>query len=153
MSTNDAKQTFEAWDIGLPRAAEVSVDALIDDWEGFRILLRNHLTNGVVRIAFDTQLAYQSRDESDFIGEAVRSEGFGRGDIYATLYRVWNWEFVARYLRDSLKGHSGSELTHFAIVTGAQCIDIIATSEPRVEDLTDLARERAAIEMQRRQPR
>ena len=136
MSATELKQTYEIWDIGFPEAKDVSIDALIDDWEGFRILMRDHLTNRVLRITFDTHLAYQSRDESDFIGEAIRSDGFDRGGH--VFYRVRKSEFVARYLRDSLRGFGDSELTHFAIVTGDQCIDIIALSEPRIEDLKDL---------------
>jgi hypothetical protein len=130
---------FEIWDVGLPRAGQISIDALIDDWEGFRVLMRDHLTNGVVRVAFDTHLAYQCRDESDFIGEAQRSEGFGRGGVFSSIYRVKNSEFIARYLKDSLRGYSKNELTHFSIVTGDQCIDVIALTEPRIEYLKDVA--------------
>jgi hypothetical protein len=142
MARNESKQAFEAWDPDLPGAGEVSVDALIDDWEGFRILLRNHKTNGVIRIAFDTHLAYQSRDESDFAGEAARSEGLGR----ACLYRVRNSEFLGRFLMDTARRFSP---THFAIITGDQCVDVIAESGPRVENLKDVARERAARAMER----
>lgn len=101
--------------------------------------MRNHITNGVTRIAFDTHLAYQCRNESDFIGEAIRSEGFV-GGAYPCLYRVRNSEFVARYLRDSVRATAFNEVIHFTIVTGGQCIDVIALTEPRVEDLGDAAR-------------
>ena len=151
MDANDTKQIFETWDVGLPGAGDISIDALIDDWEGFRILVRNHVTNGVVRIAFDTHLAYQSRDESDFIGEAQRSEGFGHGG-YGSLYRVRNSAFIARYLRDSLRGYTSSEVTHFAIVTGDQCIDVIALTKPRIEDLKDGLMDMAERSFQRTKP-
>lgn len=140
------KQVFETWEIDLPGARDISIDALIDDWEGFRVLVRNHVTNGVVRISFDTHLAYQSRDESDFIGEAKRSEGFGSG---GSIYRVMNSEFIARYLRDSLRAHTSSEMAHYAIVTGDQCIDVIAVTEPRIEDLKDALKDMARRSFQR----
>jgi hypothetical protein len=154
MSASEPRQIFEILDLGLPVARDISIDALIDDWEGFRVLLRNHLTNGVTRIAFDTHLAYLSRDESDFIGEALRSEGYGRDGFHGSFYRVRNSEFVARYLRDSLRGYSASDLAHFSIVTGDQCIDVIALSDPRVEDLSEAAKRLAdkATELQKSNP-
>jgi hypothetical protein len=148
MSTSELKQVYEAYNVVLPGACDISVDVLIDDWEGFRILLRNHITNGVIRIAFDTHLAYQARDESDFIGEAPRSEGFDRGGN-GCFYRVRNSEYVARYLRDSLRGYASSELTHFAIVTGDQCIDVIALTEPRIDDLKEALKDMASRSFQR----
>ena len=109
MSADVLKQVYEPCDVPLPGAGDISIDALIDDWEGFRVLVRNHVTNGVTRIAFDTHLAYQCRDESDFIGEAIRSEGFVEGS-YPCLYRVRNSEFVARYLKDSVRATAFSEV-------------------------------------------
>ena len=151
MDANDSKQIFGSWDGGLPGAGDISIDALIEDWEGFGVLVRNHVTNGVVRIAFDTHLAYQSRDESDFIGEAQRSEGFGHGR-YGSFYRVRNSEFIARYLGNSLRGYTSSEVTHFAIVTGDQCIDVIALTKPRIEDLKDGLMDMAERSFQRTKP-
>jgi hypothetical protein len=122
-------QIYEIWDVVPGRDVRVSVEGLVDDWEGFRVLLKDHETDRVLRIAFDTHVAYQNRDESDFAGEAARSDGLRRG----CFYRVKNSEFEARFKSDSARQFE--MLKHFAIVTDMDCIDVLATDEPRVEQL------------------
>lgn len=123
------RQTYDVWDVIPGRAVSVSVEGVIDDWEGFRILLRDHETDRVMRVAFNTEVAYQRRDESDLQGDANRSEGLGRG----CFYRVRNSEFATRFQADSVRQFE--ELRHFAIVTDTDCIDVLATEEPKVECL------------------
>jgi hypothetical protein len=106
-----------------------SVEGILDDWEGFRILIRDYETGRIVRIRFDSVLAYQSRYESDLHGELQRSEGYGRGNFY----RVLESEFVERFRGDTLR--SFSTLKHFAILTDSDCIDIITPEEPDVHQL------------------
>ncbi len=122
-------QTYEVWDIVPGRIIQGSVEGVIDDWEGFRVLIRDWDTDRVVRIAFASHVAYQNRDESDFVGEGLRSEGLGRG----CFYRVLQSEFAARFKADSLRNFK--DLKHFAIVTDADCIDVLATDEPLIEQL------------------
>lgn len=140
MTSSDVGQVYEPWDIGLSGPIDVTVEALIDDWEGFRIILRNHKSGRMIRIAFDTDVAYQNRDESDAIGELQRAQSRERSQFY----RVTNSEFIARFLRDTARPYIGKSLRHFAIVTGSDCVDILARSDPRIEDLKDVAQERAA---------
>lgn len=93
------------------------------------MLLRDHETDRVLRIAFGSHVSYQNRDESDLDGEAGRSDGLGRG----CFYRVRDSEFEARFRADSARQFR--ELQHFAIVTDTDCIDVLATDEPTVEQL------------------
>ena len=123
------RQIYEIWDLVPGRVFRASVESVIDDWEGFRVLLRDHETDRVIRISFDSHLAYQNRDESDLAGDAARSDGLGRG----CFYRVQGSEFAARFMSDSLR--QSQDLIHFAIVTEADCIDVLATSDPKVEFL------------------
>jgi hypothetical protein len=123
------RQTYEVWDVLPGRALKVSVEALVDDWEGLRVLLRDYDTDRVLRIAFNRHVAYQNRDESDLDGESARSEGLGRG----CFYRVRGSEFEARFKADSAK--QLGELKHFAIITDADCIDVLAKEEPKVDQL------------------
>jgi hypothetical protein len=119
-------QKYEVWDIIPGRIIYVSVEAVIDDWEGFRIMLRDHETNRMIRVLFEYHVAYQNRDESDLEGEASRSEGLGRGCFYC----VKNSEFEQRFRVDSLR--QCKEFKHFAIITDAACIDILAIENPEV---------------------
>jgi hypothetical protein len=123
------RQSYEVWNVVPGRSVRVSVEGVIDDWEGFRVLLRDHETDRVLRIGFGSHVAYQNRDESDLDGEAARSEGLGRG----CFYRVVDSEYQVRFKADSARQFG--ELMHFAIITEADCIDVLATEEPKVEQL------------------
>jgi len=123
------RQTYRVWDVIPGRVVQVSVEGVIDDWEGFRILLRDHETDRIVRISFDSHVAYQKRDESDLDGEASRSDGLGHG----CFYRVHGSEFAGRFKADTARQFH--ELHHFAIITETDCIDVLVTAEPKVECL------------------
>ena len=123
------RQMYEIWDVIPGRVIRASVEGVIDDWEGFRVLLRDHETDRVIRITFDSHVAYQNRDEGDLAGDAARSDGLGRG----YFYRVQGSEFAARFKADSARQFE--ELMHFAIVTEMDCIDVLATAEAKVECL------------------
>ena len=122
-------QIYEIWDIVPGRVVRVSVEGLIDDWEGFRVLVRDHETDRIIRIAFDSNIAYQNRDEGDLIGEAGRSSGLGRGCFYI----VRNSEFVQRFTAGSARQFSTT--THYAIFTESDCIDVLASEKPRIDHL------------------
>ncbi len=91
--------------------------------------MRDYETDRMLRVAFPLRVAYLVRDESDLEGEASRSQGLGRG----CFYRVSNSEFEARFRADTIR-HDGA-LTHFAIVTDAHCVDILAQGEAVVQEL------------------
>ena len=122
-------QKYEVWDAVEGRNPTVSIDALIDDWEGFRLLLREHDTERVIRVAFDRHVGYQCRDETDLDGEASRSEGLMRGCFYI----VKDSEFVARITADTPRDYAG--IRHFAIITDTDCVDVLSLSDPTVEYL------------------
>jgi hypothetical protein len=123
------RQHYEVWDIVPGRKIDALVDGVIDDWEGFRVLLRVRETNEVVRISFDNHVAYQNRDESDLVGEAARSDGLRRGCFYI----VQDSEFACRFTTDTARQFKS--IKHYAIVTDADCIDVLATNEPTVDFL------------------
>jgi hypothetical protein len=122
-------QRYEIWRPINNESPEVSVEALHDDWEGFRVLLREHGSERVIRVAFNAHVAYQNRDESDLHGEALRSEGLMRG----CFYLVRDSEFAQRFAADSLR--DCSRLKHFAIITDTDCIDVLAPEDPQVQRL------------------
>jgi hypothetical protein len=122
-------QRFEVWQPEPGREVRVSLEALIDDWEGFRLLLRDEATDRVIRLSFPAHVAYRNRDESDLDGEAARSSGLGKG----CFYRVIDSEFLNRFREESARRFD--QLFHFAVITDADCVDVLATGEPRLERL------------------
>lgn len=123
------RQKYELWDVVPGRTVRGAIEVVIDDWEGFRVLLRDQETGRVIRIAFNSHVAYQSREEADLDGEAARSEGLGRG----CFYRVGGSEFAACFKSDTARQFG--ELKHSAIITETDCVDVLATDEPTVDCL------------------
>ncbi|AOY99576.1 hypothetical protein BKK81_10100 [Cupriavidus sp. USMAHM13] len=123
------QQRYEIWEILPDGSPRVSIESVLEDWEGFRLLLRNHETDRILRLAFASPAAYQRRDESDLDGEAARSTGLGRG----CFYRVRQSEYLARFAADTCRQFDG--LQHFAVITETLCVDVLAVGEPTVEAL------------------
>jgi hypothetical protein len=122
-------EIYEVWRPSPTCSRTVSVEALIDDWEGFRLLLRDHDTKRVVRMRFNGHVFYMNRDEGDLAGVSDVGDGLGRGSFYV----VANSELVSRFATLSLRQPKG--LTHYAIVTGTDCVDVLATEPPLVDEL------------------
>jgi hypothetical protein len=125
----EMKQLYEVLDIFQGKPFEVTVEAVIDDWEGFRLILREHKSGKVFRISFETHVAYQNRDESDFAVEASQSDGLGGG----FFYRVKNSMFLKRFTDGALNPYIGLE--HFAVISESDCIDVLAIGGEKIEFL------------------
>lgn len=119
-------QIFHQWHPVQDAGTYFSIAAIIDDGEGLRICLHEHGTGQRVTVVFKDHLAYQCRDESDLEGEAARSTGLGRG----CFYRVKGSEFQTRFERDSVRCYDG--IAHFAFVSDARCVDVLALGKPVV---------------------
>ncbi len=122
----EVKPTYDVWDIVPGRNVDGRIEAVIDDWEGFRVLFRDYDTDRIIRIFFDSRLAFLGRDESDVVGEAARSEGLGRG----CFYRARNSEFAARFIADTARHYDLIE--HYLIVTDTDCVDVLTTKPPHI---------------------
>jgi hypothetical protein len=122
------RQAYETWNVapGLD-VADVTIEAVIDDWEGFRVLLRDHNGGRIFRITFEKHVAYLCRDESDLVGEVSRSDCV-KGRLF---YQVRNSEFLQRFAVDSAREYR--DLRHYAIMTGVHCVDVLTQAEPRIE--------------------
>lgn len=120
-------QLYQIWTPIQGIAAYLSIESLADDKDGLSVLLREQESNRFFKMLFKDRLMYQCRDESDLDGEAARSEGLGRG----CLYIVENSELLARFQKDSVRSYDG--IMHFAFITDADCIDVLALAQPLVE--------------------
>ena len=122
-------QIYQIWTPIKDDAGYVSIESLVDDKGGLSVLLREHGSDRFLKFLFKDRLMYQCRDESDLEGDASRSEGLGRG----CLYVVKDSELLARFTKDSVRYYEG--IMHFAFVTDADCIDVLALAHPSVEYL------------------
>lgn len=106
---------------------KLTFEGLHYDVEGFRVLLKNQNTEGrFISLSFGP-LCFRLLDEGDYL-KTVYS-----GDTEGSLFIVENSSF-ARWFSEESKGiFSESEITHYAIYTQDECIDILVKYPPVVK--------------------
>ncbi len=104
------------------------LEGLYDDYEGFRILLRGEeKQNKILKITFDPALSYRNTDE----GDLLRTIGKGLGDW--SLFIVEGSEYLDWFNKESHDIYQSKNITHYAIYTQNDCIDILSAYHPKVE--------------------
>jgi hypothetical protein len=109
-----------------------TIEAIHDDWEGFRVLVTpdSTIVERPVRISFDP-IAYRNSDERNRT-RTWMSEGYkGTGSFWV----ISNSEFIAQLVRDSSEVLDAADLTHFAIFTTTDCLDVVVEFAPTAERL------------------
>lgn len=108
---------------------------LHDNYEGFRILLRDEKTSGVMRIFFDSFISYRNTDE----GYLLKTHHERKGFVKWPLLIVENSRFLkSLHEEESVDKQLLNEKSiHYAIITPNSCIDVISNSLPKVEWLFD----------------
>jgi hypothetical protein len=105
-------------------------EAIHDDYEGFRVLLKGEdATSPVLRIGFSSVLAYRKVDE----GSLLRTLDLMKNLNKFPLYTVSNSPFVKWLHEESYGIYKDSETIHYAILTANDCIDVLTEDEPKVE--------------------
>ena len=108
------------------------LEGLHDDYEGFRLLLRNDKTGGMLRLTFDSHLSYRNTDEGDLLKTGQVAQGFTKWP----LHTVEESRFLKWFHDESLNIHVDDNPIHIAVITPNDFVDIIAISLPKVEWLT-----------------
>ena len=109
-------------------------EAIHDDYEGFRILLKGENSRSkTLRMFFESILAYRNVDE----GYMLRTlESIKDREIFP-LYTVHNSIWLRWFHEESYNIVSNKMITHYSIVTPNDIIDILSEFEPIVEWLND----------------
>ncbi|MBI9078101.1 MAG: hypothetical protein JEZ02_22080 [Desulfatibacillum sp.] len=108
-------------------------EGLIDDWEGFRILLKGNKTP-MYRLLFQNPYFYQNRDEEYFL---IDTPSEGTYEVPYPFYKIENSELLERFHLESVGICRNFNITHYAIYSGNDCIDILSVEEPIAEVLGD----------------
>lgn len=114
---------------GLPKV--MYIEALHDDYEGFRILLKGETSDSaMLRISFEDKLSYKNTDESYLleIWHTAEKDILGR-----TFYMIDNSTYVDFFNEMTHGLYSDWRIKHYAIYTVSDCIDIISVKPPSVE--------------------
>ena len=110
---------------------------LLDNYEGFRILLRDEKTHDVLRILFDSFFAYRNTDAGYLSSTKHERKKF----VKWPLFIVKNSRFLQRLHEENPNKQLNVEPIHYAIVASNHCIDVISCSLPKVKWMSDYSDE------------
>lgn len=105
------------------------IEAVHDDWEGFRIWFKPHDTTKPMLIAnFDSELFYSSSDEGDRLSSV-------NNDISSQLphlfWKVEDSALVTEFKRQTGGVRNDDAIVHYCFLSCNQCIDVLCTTEPK----------------------
>jgi len=124
------KQIFRKWEPLSDLPDEMYLEGLHDDYEGFRLLLKGASGNRkMLRISFDSSLAYRNINEGDFLKTVEDSEGLTKW----CLFTVENSAYEKWFHEQSYNIHASEDIVHYAIYTPNDCVDILSAYPPQVE--------------------
>lgn len=110
---------------------------LHDNYEGFRILLRDEKTHDVLRILFDSFFVYCNTDAGYLSSTKDERKKF----VKWPLFIVKNSRFHQRLQEENPNKQLNENPIHYAIVASNHCIDVISSSSPKVKWLSDYSDE------------
>jgi hypothetical protein len=123
-------QHFVKWEPvqGLP--TPLYCEALHDDWEGFRVLLRGEDPRSrLLRITFPSPASYRNTNESYLL----RTWSEARDRPLCSLLNVLNSEWLAWLRAENGPVVEGRSFVHYAILTPEDCIEVLSEHPPSVE--------------------
>jgi len=125
-------ETYKKWEPIEGIEAELWVEALHDDYEGLRILLRgNESSSPVLRITFSHYYVYRNADESYRL--ALWREAHFEERNWC-LFTTTSSSLIDWLSSEAGDAYNKDEMHHYLIKTGADVIDVVTNkNEPKVE--------------------
>lgn len=109
----------------------VIVERIVDSDIGLEIFVHLSKTDSKFRLLFDPYIAYKNMDES------YRAKTFDRnGGFDSSLNIVRNSSWLEWLHVESQGYYIENNITHYAIITDADCIDVLSQFEPEIEALS-----------------
>jgi hypothetical protein len=130
------QETFSRWDPWwwYRDVPSTSIDAIYDDWEGFRIIITaQNCPPTRVSVAPGFLVLYRAYDEIGLVG--LDTQGVRPGHCF---YKSDSSSLLSESSRMNSAAYGRASL-HYAIYTGGRCVDIICTREPRFVLLREFA--------------
>lgn len=111
-------------------------EAIYDDYEGLRLFLQGeNEEGGYLQVTFDSDMAYRKLDEGDFL----LSEGDLPTGQRSFFYIAKQSEFIDWFNKESCNTKSQLGIVEYLIVTGNDCISVLALSAPTLTWITKIA--------------
>lgn len=126
------EQIIEPWVIpNVDSSANYYIEAIHDDYEGFRILLRSSiLESKMLRISFNDKLSYRTTYESFYL---KLWSNMNEGIFGKTFYIISNSYYIDYFNDQTLDIYKDWKIQHYAIYTISDCIDILSIQQPIIE--------------------
>jgi hypothetical protein len=107
------------------------VESMIDDYEGFRILVGDSEARRVIRIRFEAPLMIRKLDEGD-LSRTLAADSSPKG---CGIYTVSQSDALQWFVDESAGKFKSEELVHYAIVSANDYIDVISKYPPVLDVL------------------
>ena len=104
------------------------VEAIHDDWEGFRIWFRPHdVTKPMLIAKFDSELFYSTSDESDRLDGSKNNI---QSEFPHLFWKVTESNLVDEFKRQTAGVRAKDEIQHYCFMSCNQCVDVLSFSGP-----------------------
>jgi hypothetical protein len=127
-------ERYKEWNETKHWPSNLYLQALHDDYEGFRLLLEDKVTGAVYRLAFDSNLAYRNIDEGDLLRSTATL--IKTRTSIVTVYEVENSEWLRWFREESNGKYDSQKIYHWTITTPNDWIDVLSIEPPITTKLT-----------------
>ena len=104
------------------------VEAVHDDWEGFRIWFRPHdTTRPMLIVKFENELFYSSSDEGDRL---IGASNDITKEFPHLFWKVTESNLITEFKRQTSGIRADDDIHHYCFMSCNQCVDVLSLSEP-----------------------
>lgn len=107
-------------------------ESLKDDYEGFRFILKNDSDSLVLKVEFESHLAYRNSDEGDRLRFFSKIKADGKQH---TIYSVLNSEWVDWLVKEAMGKYTLEEVSHYLVLTPNDVIEVLSLGPPTISKL------------------
>lgn len=110
----------------------IHVTSLIDDYEGFRVVVKDEKSSNYFRFMFDNYISYRNTDE----GARLKSLNlFPYNSREWCLFKAKKSDFIDWIVEESGGIYLQDSITHYFFVTPNDIIEILSLEEPKLDEL------------------
>lgn len=127
--------TYKKWNpVPKLEGKRLYVDAVHDDWEGFRIWfsLENKNAGVVTIVRFERVLMYVNSDEMYRLSP-VKNDG--QIKFPHLFWKVEDSDLLKEFHWQSSQIYENDDITYYAFLSASDCIDVLSLKEPTFTDL------------------
>jgi len=108
------------------------VEAVHDDWEGFRIWFGSPAAGIVTIVRFESALLHVNSDEMYRLSEVQNSKELNFPHLF---WKVEKSQLLEEFHRQSLEIYTDRDITHYAFLSASDCVDVLSETEPTFNNL------------------